>query len=123
MELTAIEPRRHRLEGFADIAGHGPHLFRQTVRHTPHPFDQRRQRHSAGLVQRNALQPGCPRGSRQAGAVTIRANILFQKFFHPLHALFVLDLGKRVFHRVNGVEIGEVQFSGLTGVFVVIKSP
>ena len=54
--------------------------------------------------------------------MTIRANILFQKFFHPLHALFVLDLGKRIFHRVNGVEIGEVQFSGLTGVFVVIKN-
>ena len=44
---------------------------------------------------------------------------LFQKLLHPLHALFVLDLGKGIFHGVDGVEIGEVQFASLIRMFLL----
>ena len=46
----------------------------------------------------------------------------FQKFFHPLHALFVLDLGEGVFHGIDGVEVGEVQLGGLLGIFGVVEN-
>ena len=54
--------------------------------------------------------------------MTIRADILFQKLFHSLHALFVLDLGKSIFHGVNGVEVGKIQITGLPGILIVIEN-
>ena len=54
--------------------------------------------------------------------MAIRADILFQKFFHALHALLILDFGKRVFDGVNGVKIGKIQISGLTGILIVIEN-
>ena len=54
--------------------------------------------------------------------MAFRADVLFQKLFHPLHAFLVLDLGKRVFHSIDGVEVGEVQFSCLIAVFGVVEN-
>ena len=56
---------------------------------------------------------GARAASGQAGAAAVRADVLLQELFHPLHALFVLHLGKGVFHRVDRVEIGEVQLRRL----------
>ena len=45
------------------------------------------------------------------------ANVLLQELFHPFHALLVLHLGQGVFHGVNGVIVGKIQFSRLIGIF------
>ena len=48
--------------------------------------------------------------------MAVRADILFQEFLHPLHALLVLDLGEGIFHGVDGIEIGEIQLCKVVGV-------
>ena len=54
--------------------------------------------------------------------MALRTNILFQKLFYPLHTLFILDLGKCVFHGVNGIVVGEIKFSRLIGVLCFVKN-
>ena len=54
--------------------------------------------------------------------MTIRTKLLFQKFLNPLHALFILDLCEGIFHSVDSIEIGKIQFSCLIGIFVVVKN-
>ncbi len=75
------------LERLTNTFGHRAHFFRQTSRYPPHPLCQPGQRHSAGFI-RNAPQLRGTGGIGKACAVAIRANVLFQKLFHPLHALF-----------------------------------
>ena len=53
--------------------------------------------------------------------MTLRADVFLQKFLHALHALFILDLGKRVLNGIDGVEVGEVQLPRLIGVFRMIE--
>ena len=60
---------------------------------------------------------GACRRFGQAGTAAVGADVLLEKFFHALHTLFVLYLGKRVFHGINGVIIGKIQFSRLIGIF------
>ena len=110
------------LECFANTLSHWAHLLRQAGRHTLYPLDELCQRHGTGLIQRNAPQPRRAGRARQTRAVTIRADILFQKLFHSLHALFVLDLGKSIFYGVNGVEVGKIQITGLPGILIVIEN-
>ena len=116
------QPCRCRLEGFADIAGHGPHLFRQTVRHTRHPIGKLHKSHLTSLVQRDAPQLWGTSRITQPGAAAVRADALPQELFHPLHALFILDLGEGVLHGIGGIEIGKIQLPGLIGIFVMIKN-
>ena len=45
-----------------------------------------------------------------------------EEFFHPLHALFVLDLRQGIFHRIYCIVIGEVHLSGHIGLFIDIEN-
>ena len=54
--------------------------------------------------------------------MAFRTKLLFQKLLHPLHALFILDLCQGVFYGVDGIEICEIQFSCLIGIFIVVKN-
>ena len=54
--------------------------------------------------------------------MAVRAHILFQKLLDALHALLILDLGKGVFHGIDGVKVGKIQLPRLIGVFGVIKN-
>ena len=47
--------------------------------------------------------------------MTIGADILLQKLFYTLHALFVLNLGKCVFYCVNSVKVSKIQLSKIVG--------
>ena len=107
-------------EGFTDALRHGTHLLRQALRHAVHPVCRCGKGHLAGLRQGNALQPRRPCRFRQSGTAAVRTHILLQKFLHPLHALFILYLCQGIFHRIDRVEIGEVQLSRLIGVFGMI---
>ena len=72
--------------------------------HTVHPVSQRRTgsfcRLHPGQMPRSL---GARAASRQPGAAAVRADVLLEEFFHPLHALFVLDLGEGIFHRIDRV--------------------
>ena len=111
------QPLRRRLKGFADALRHRAHLPGQPRGKPPYPFRERRQIHFANLVQRKAEQLRPTRRFGQAGTAAVGADVLLEKFFHALHTLFVLYLGKRVFHGINGVIIGKIQFSRLIGIF------
>ena len=54
--------------------------------------------------------------------MAVRAHVLFQKLLDALHALLVLDLGKRIFHGIDGIKISKVQLSRLIGVFGVVEN-
>ena len=112
---------RSPLEGLADAFCHGAHLGRQGAGHARHPRRELRQRHAAGLVQRDAAKQGRAGCCRQAAAAAVGTQLLFEEFFHPLHALFVLDLGQRILHRIDGVKIGKIKLPGLIGIFGVIE--
>ena len=45
--------------------------------------------------------------------MTFGADLFFEKFFHTLHALFVLDLCKSIFYSINCIVIGKIQLSRL----------
>ena len=121
-ESQIEQPPRRARKGLADALGHGTHLLRQTVRRPLHPVIQLRERHRAGLVERNAAQLRRAGSGGQACAMAVRAHILFQKLLDALHALLILDLGKGVFHGIDGVKVGKVQLPRLIGVFGVIKN-
>ena len=44
--------------------------------------------------------------------MTLRADLLFEKFFHPFHALFILHLVQRVQHGRRRAVIGEIHLAG-----------
>ena len=115
------QPPGHRLEGLADALRHGAHLLGQGARHGFYPLYQLGKGHGAGLVQGDAPQLGGPGCLAETGAVAVGAGALHQELLHPLHALFVLHLGEGVLHRVDGVEIGEVQLAHLAGALVVVQ--
>ena len=102
------QPFGHSLEGLADALRHGAHLLRQGGGHPGHPLHQHGEGHLTGLVQGDAPEPRRPRGRRQPGAAAVGADALLQKLLHPLHTLLVLHLGQGVFHRVGGIEVGEI---------------
>ena len=104
-----------------DAFRHRNHLFRQQAGHTRHPFRQTGKRHLAGFIQRNATQFRRSCRIRKTGSVTVGANVFFQEFFHPFHALLVPDFRQGVFNGINRVEIGEVEFSGLIGTFGLVQ--
>ena len=91
-ESQVHEPFGGTLERLADALGHRAHVLRQAGRDAPHPFDQLRERHRAGFVQRDAAHLRRAGGGGQARAAAVRADIFLQEFFHPLHSLLVLDL-------------------------------
>ena len=64
---------------------------------------------------------GARAACEQPGAAAVRADVLPEELFHPLHALFVLDLGEGIFHRVDRVEVGEVQLRGVIGVLGLVE--
>ena len=107
------QPLGRAEECFTYAICHGAHLLRQAAGNTLHPVNKVGQRHGAGFVKRYAAQLGRAGGAGQACAAAVRANVLFQKLLHPLHAFFVPDLGKGVFHGVYGVKIGKIQLSRL----------
>ena len=72
------------------------------------------QRHRADFVQRYA-HASVSRLRAQTGAAALRADILPQELFHPLHALFIRDLGQGVFHGIHGIVVGKIQFPRLVG--------
>ena len=115
------QPLCRALERFADALRHGPHLLRQTAGDVLHPVYKLGERHGAGFVQRDAPQFRRAGGSGKARAAAVRADALFQKLLHALHALFVLYLGKGIFHGVDGVEIRKIQIAGLSGVFIMVE--
>ena len=73
------------------------------------------------MVQASSREMPRSFGARAAAdrrvPLAVGADLLLQKLFHPLHALFVLHLSQGVFHGVDGVEIGKIQLSRLIGVF------
>lgn len=115
------QPLCRSLEGFADACRHWVHFFRQRTGNTLHPFHQIGEGHGTGLSQRNAAQPGRTGGIAQACAAAVRAYVLPQEFFHPLHALLVLDLCQSVFHGVGGVEVGKVHVPRRAAGFVLVN--
>ena len=120
-EAEVHQPARRRAEGIADAFGHRAHRRGQRGRHVIHPADEGGERHAAGLVQPDAAELRRAGRIGKARAAAVGADVLLQELFHPLHALFVLDLGQRVFHRVNGVVIGEVELAGLFGILGVVE--
>ena len=120
-EAQVDEPLCRALKRFADALGHRAHLLRKTFRHAAHPVDKVRERHCAGLVERNAAQLRRAGGRRETRAVTVGAGLFLEEFFDALHALFVLNLGECVFDGIDGVEVGEVQLARLVGILVVVE--
>ena len=116
------QPLGGALKRLANTLGHRAHVFRQAAGNAPYPVHQSVKRHGAGFIQRNTPKPWRTGSSGQACAVACRANILFQKLFHPLHALFVLDLGQCIFHGVNRVIIGKIKLSRLIGFLRLVKN-
>ena len=53
--------------------------------------------------------------------MALRAHVFLQEFFDTGHALFVLHLCKRIFHGVDGIVVGEVQFPCLVGAFCLVE--
>ncbi len=53
--------------------------------------------------------------------MALRAYIFLQEFFDTGHAFFIPHLGKRIFHGVDGVVVGEVQFPSLIGAFCLVE--
>ena len=53
--------------------------------------------------------------------MTVGAEVFLQELFDALHPLFVLDLREGVFHRVDGVVIGEVELHRALGVFRTVE--
>ena len=52
--------------------------------------------------------------------MTGRADILPQKFFHTLHTLFVLHLGKGIFDCIHRIKIREVHLPGRTAGLILV---
>ena len=102
------QPPGRMEKGFADALRHGAHFLRQGCGNILYPGNQIGQRKRTDMIQRHALQPQRPRAIRQPGAAAIRADILLQEFFHPLHALFILYLVQGVEYRGCGAVIGKV---------------
>ena len=115
------QPLGGALKRLANTLGHRTHVFRQAAGNAPYPVHQLVKRHGAGFIQRNAPKSWCTGSSGQACAVARRTNLLFQKLFHSLHALFVLDLGQCIFHGVNRVIIGKIKLSRLIGFLRLVK--
>ena len=109
-------------KGLADIAGHGPHGLRQRIRHSLDPGDQVRQGHGGRLVQADPPQSGRPGRLREPGPAAGRAGPFLEEALDPLHALFVPDLGEGIFHRIDGVKIGEVHFRRLLCLRIHVKN-
>ena len=116
-ESQVHQPLCGALKGFTDALGHGTHFFRQTL---PGRLLPRRSAQRVSYAQASSSEIPRSFGARAAAdrrvPLTVRANIFFEKLFYPLHALFILDLGKGIFYGVDGVKIGEIQFCNVVGV-------
>ena len=109
-------------ECFTDAFCHRTHFLRQALWYALHPLYQFGQRHRAGFIKRNAAQPGRTCRNGEAGTMAVWADFFFQKFLYALHAALVLDLGKRIFHGVNRIVIGEIKLARLIGVFRFVEN-
>ena len=45
--------------------------------------------------------------------MTFGAGLLLQKFFHALHALFILDVGEGIFYCIDGIIISKIHLRDL----------
>ena len=115
------QPPGRILKGFADAFGHRAHGLGQGGRDAIDPSNEFGQRHLAGFGKGNPAEPRRPGGLRQARPVAVGAGILLEELLHPLHAGLVLDLGKGVFHAVNGVVVGEVHFREVVRLLVAVQ--
>ena len=102
------EPLGNIHKGFAYIFRHGTHLFRKRGRNSLYPGDQLRKGHGRCLIQPDSSKTGTPGRFRQPGSPAVRAHILFQIFFKPPHSLFILYLGKGIFHGIHCAVIIEI---------------
>ena len=90
---TEIHQSRCHLQiRLADVLCHRPHFFRQGSRHVFHPPDGIFQGHLTCLVEGYAHKPRRSCRFRQSCAMTLRADILLEELFYPLHTFFVFDL-------------------------------
>ena len=115
------KPFGNGAEGLCDGLRHGTHFFRKGGRNAIHPAAKLRKRHPAGVGKGDAAKPRRSGSLGKPGAMAVRADVLLQKFFHTLHALFILDFGKGIFHGVHGVEIGEIQLACLVGILGFVE--
>ena len=96
-------------ERIADGRRHGPHRGRQRPRHLGDPAHKLGERHRVRVGKPDARHARDAGRFRKARAAAVLARPLYQEARDALQALLVLSLGERVFHRVDGVEVGEVQ--------------
>ena len=115
------QPFRCIGKGTADAFRHRPHFFLQRLRHALYPLHKIGERHGARLIQGDPPQLRIPGLLGKPRPVTHRADVFFQEFFHPLHALLIFDLGQRVFHRVHCIIIRKIQLSSLIGFLRLIQ--
>ena len=107
----------HAQKRIADIRRHGLHLGRQGCGHPTHPLNRLAQCHGSCLRQIDTAHLGlaCRLGKTRATAVAARP--LAQKACNALETLVVLNLGKRILDRIDGVVIGKVERRGALAVF------
>ena len=82
----------------------------------------RSRRHFAGLRQIDAANERRESRFVQTGAAAIGTYILFQKFLDALHALVVLDFRQGIFHRIDGIVIGEIHFARHLRSFALVQN-
>ena len=75
----------------------------------------------AGFGQVEAPDARGKSGFVEAGALAVGAGVLLEEFLHTLHPFVVLDLGKRVFHCVNGIEVSEIHFARHGRAFALVQ--
>ena len=115
------QPGRHAPERIADALGRAPHFLGQGGGHLVHPAPERAQRHAADVGQAQAANPGRTGALAEPGAAAVGAGALLEEAFDALHALFIRDLGERVFDGIDGVKVGEVHFARRAGLLVLVK--
>ena len=91
--------------------GHRLHWIRKRVRDFFDPFDQIRQSHGRSVRQTDPAQLRSPGRFRQSGSMTVWTDPFLQILFHPLHALFIFNLGKGIFNGPDRTEVGKVHLS------------
>ena len=105
----------------ADRVGHLAQLVRNEQRHPGNPGRKLVERHRRGIREVHAIDLGCARRGREARAATVRAHVLAEEPGHAREALLVLGLGERVLHRVDRIEVGEVQLGEALAILGLVE--
>ena len=104
-----------------DGLGHGLELLRHERGHARRPYRELIERHACGIAERHAIDHRPARSSRKARAAAIGTHVLAQELGHAREPLFVLGLGERVLHRVDSIEVGEVQLREVVTLLGVVE--